>query len=594
MRYTHFQVNNYKGIASLSLDLDKPPRHPVFTLVGLNESGKTTILEAIHWFNSSEAHEPHDLIPKSQRANFNDEISVATQIALNERDREEIRNRLGRLDLVPTLIPDHVQVRRAFHYANSKVDKEEVIWKTGIRARKKKGKKERDLTHYEAERDRLIDYMTTKMLPPVVYYENFLFNVPDKIYLEKADGALSPIQRKYREVVQDVLNSLNMKLNIEDHLVARHRSGTATDRDNIRAVLDDASAHVSDVVITAWREIVKMSDRDLTITLGDGVYEDQVGLYLQIRVKEGRQTYYIRERSLGFRWFFGFILFTHFRTYRDNQRENALFLLDEPASNLHPAAQAKLLDAFASLPNKQIVIYSTHSHHMIRPEWLANAFIVKNVAMDYGNLGLRYKADDTRIDAERYYTYVAKHPKDADLFRPVLDALDYRPSLLEMVPDIVVVEGKNDFYTLRLALRELARDGVQWRVYPSTGKDKTEYVVGLYLAWGRNFMVMLDADADKTQKRLFKAFGELVTDRIFTLRDVNPGWAGWAMEDMFDARDKKKLVEIEFPGAEVSKSRLNTAIQSVVLNDIDVAFNTYTRDRFSKLVEFCDGVVDPG
>ena len=34
-------------------------------------------------------------------------------------------------------------------------------------------------------------------------------------------------------------------------------------------------------------------------------------------------------------------------------------------------------------------------------------------------------------------------------FQPILDVLDYRPSQLEMVPDLIMVEGKNDYYTLR-------------------------------------------------------------------------------------------------------------------------------------------------
>lgn len=50
MRYTSFEIENFKGIRSLRLDLDSTPKSQVYTLVGLNESGKTTILEAIDYF----------------------------------------------------------------------------------------------------------------------------------------------------------------------------------------------------------------------------------------------------------------------------------------------------------------------------------------------------------------------------------------------------------------------------------------------------------------------------------------------------------------------------------------------------------------
>src|SRR4051794_6960495 len=47
MRYRAFHFENYKGIESMDLALSGD----VTTLIGLNESGKTTILEAIFCFS---------------------------------------------------------------------------------------------------------------------------------------------------------------------------------------------------------------------------------------------------------------------------------------------------------------------------------------------------------------------------------------------------------------------------------------------------------------------------------------------------------------------------------------------------------------
>lgn len=47
MRYTHFRIKNLKGIADVQLNLVTSPVMRVHTLIGLNESGKTSILEAI-------------------------------------------------------------------------------------------------------------------------------------------------------------------------------------------------------------------------------------------------------------------------------------------------------------------------------------------------------------------------------------------------------------------------------------------------------------------------------------------------------------------------------------------------------------------
>ena len=50
MELIKMKINNFKGIDQIEFDLSKSPRNNVYTLVGINESGKTTILEAINFF----------------------------------------------------------------------------------------------------------------------------------------------------------------------------------------------------------------------------------------------------------------------------------------------------------------------------------------------------------------------------------------------------------------------------------------------------------------------------------------------------------------------------------------------------------------
>ena len=50
MRYQSFRIQNFKGIKDTTVSLQTIGGAAVFALVGLNESGKTTVLEAIHSF----------------------------------------------------------------------------------------------------------------------------------------------------------------------------------------------------------------------------------------------------------------------------------------------------------------------------------------------------------------------------------------------------------------------------------------------------------------------------------------------------------------------------------------------------------------
>ncbi len=86
MRHSHFEIKNFKGIAHVRIGLDTAPRGNIYTLVGLNESGKPTILEALNFLSyRTETLDPlnlpgysikdvHELIPISRRANFTDSI----------------------------------------------------------------------------------------------------------------------------------------------------------------------------------------------------------------------------------------------------------------------------------------------------------------------------------------------------------------------------------------------------------------------------------------------------------------------------------------------------------------------------------------
>jgi len=62
MQHTYFELRNFKGIVKTRLDFTSRPQGNVYPCVGLNESGKTTILEGLrdcckipyaHRFNNS-------------------------------------------------------------------------------------------------------------------------------------------------------------------------------------------------------------------------------------------------------------------------------------------------------------------------------------------------------------------------------------------------------------------------------------------------------------------------------------------------------------------------------------------------------------
>ena len=99
MKFLQFDIKNYKGIKKAELKLNPQGESKIFTLVGLNESGKTTILEAINSFSPDKDTEslfsnddvfkkvePKDLVPKHLKDNFNGDVTIKALLAFDDND----------------------------------------------------------------------------------------------------------------------------------------------------------------------------------------------------------------------------------------------------------------------------------------------------------------------------------------------------------------------------------------------------------------------------------------------------------------------------------------------------------------------------
>ena len=182
--------------------------------------------------------------------------------------------------------------------------------------------------------------------------------------------------------------------------------------------------NVTQVIFDEWNKIFGRNITGKQINFKcDSV--DKGNYYIEMTIQDHDGNHLISERSLGFRWFFVFLLLTQFRGFRRNMPKNVLFLFDEPASNLHPTAQAKLLDSFEKLTSKCKVLYTTHSHYMINPKWLEGTYVVKNEGLNYQEDEDKYSSKKTNIKLEQYRQFVIKNPDQTTYFQPILDLLDY-------------------------------------------------------------------------------------------------------------------------------------------------------------------------
>ncbi len=388
-------------------------------------------------------------------------------------------------------------------------------------------------------------------------------------------------------IIEDVLTSINPSYDVKSSLLDRLVSPTDANRQAQEAVENELGAKISKVVFDAWSKIQKVSKKEIVAKAG----QESGRHYIKLSVKEGHQTYAISERSLGFRWFFTFLLYTEFRKERIKTSGEILFLLDEPASNLHQTAQKSLLNTFETITTKSRLVYTTHSHHLINPDWLNSTYIIKNKGLGYRE-DEDFNSTKTEIEAYKYKQFVSQHPDQTSYFQPILDVLDYQPGSLEHIPNIAVTEGKFDYITFKYFKEIIFNDNsLSFNFYPGHGATKLDLPIGLYEAWGRKYIVVLDADREGiTQKaRYTKEISS--QDHIFTLEDIDISFRGLTTENFFDDGEKIAISR-EFNRALTSyeKSAFNTGIHILYSEKrIPDYITDATKNKFKTIINFVKG-----
>lgn len=599
MRYIKFTVKNFRGIDHVEVDLQN---NRVVTLVGLNESGKTTILEAFNSFYSMCREKIPDkkiitsFRPKS--ISFNGKIVIGAEILLDDNDKSIIADYAKQEGAKKSiLIPDTYTYTFSFDFKQSQYEKHTKACMFPI---KSIGAKKTLHETNKALWVKIIEKINKEMIPEVLYYDDFIFEVPDKIYFPLNDSAESKglKNQEWQLVLDDILRSVNpdyvsFQRNIADAWIG--------DNDLASNIVSAMEKKLDSIITKAWGDLFKSRSRAnfKEIKLNTAVAATQDYLEVSFKVKtESGKLFNLDERSKGCKWFFSFLLFTEFRKSRSHE---ILFLLDEPASNLHSSAQKNIMDAIEKLSRTSTVIYSTHSHFLINTTWLTGAHIVINKAIDEEQLDGDFTESEAKITIKRYYDLVSNSSIENAklLFQPILDALEYRYTDFDMVPDIIITEGKNDWHTFRYVFW-CVMDRRDLKLYPGRGRDSNDDIIRLYLSWGRNFVYLLDGDSpgETTKQKLVKEFGKDLDNRIYTLKDIVS--VSGATEELFTAVDKKVICDSALGDGVYDsvktnrsklKSKLNFAILQLLSRDEKVVLEDITLARFSQLIKFLEDKV---
>ena len=612
MKFTAFRIKNYKGINDTTIRLNGN-KGSIYTLVGLNESGKTTILEAINNFRhdvdgihaiaqeSISTGPIETLVPKKKKENFNDDISIIAHVRMEEQEALEIAKkcklRYG-FQIKIDDFPLEFEVTRVHKFKNSAHVRSRTLWDFDPLVKKKGGRVFRQLGDTSEEWRKMVLELG-KRFPRVIYFPTFLFDFPVKIQVSDEESQ-TPENKYFKRMVEDALASLDDPLDLDTHIVNRimemdtdlsfpefHARWMRSDEnEQVSTALEKLSQKISEEIFGRWQEVLGSDIGRKELVINHSVEPGRSGqrqVFLMFTVKDGFSRYKVSDRSLGFRWFCCFLLFTRF--FRGNEQGESIFLFDEPASNLHSKAQSKLLDSLETISaGKNDIIYSTHSHHLINPLWLETAFVVTNGNPTDGALvNADFGVENTDIHAQPYKTFVGQNADKVHYFQPILDRLEVSPSLLEATREGVFVEGKSDFYILNW-YKKYHDMNCHLDFLPIGGVTNCGTLMSLYLGLALNFVFLTDSDTEGQESKIRYLENLPVSeDAIFQIGEAFNSNKK-EIEDLI-SEEMKRAIAGKYGVSKATKKHIQRAFSEALSGQNDLPDDQETLESLKTLVE---------
>jgi len=199
----------------------------------------------------------------------------------------------------------------------------------------------------------------------------------------------------------------------------------------------------------------------------------------------------LNRRAEGFKWTFSFIVNFAAETQRSELKE-AILLLDEPARNLHPTQQAGISDLLKNLAGSNQVLYATHSPFMIFDYTPGNLLVVeldkkKHLSRIFYDY---WKADDATLTPILY-----------GLSKGLVGSITDREVGYNSRP-LIIVESMSDTMYLNAFDKFLQDPNISMKplnVVPAYSKNSVLPLSIFYHTHGYNTFVLLDNDYESNQ-----------------------------------------------------------------------------------------------
>lgn len=499
MRYKKFSIKRYRAVDSAEV----PVGNRLIPLIGVNESGKTSILKAILCFdkNSDKAAGREHLEYKNNYVVGVHESSVSADIVIDSKsDLEAISNELGLSEDDELLkeLENLFKTKKPLTLERSLNTNRRPYSVVGLESK--------------IGAPRKLAKAIYDLLPLILYFDDFTDRVPENVgftLTEEAPGYRLSNSRlsEWQNILEEVFSRATGN---QHDLLSFIKIDDSDDQDGLLSDINDA---LDEVIMEDWRRLKKargsLADdtKNLKLELRYVPYDDgsfDFQFKVADRSRGNRRYFNVVERSKGFQWFFNFLMKLKFNPKYQNTTSGAIYLLDEPGSYLHSSAQDELLKELEEISNTNTILYCTHSQHLLDPD-VINISQTRIVSKEDGLIQV-IPFGSAGIDNYQ------------GAMSPLYQALQMRTGAFNrQVKKALITEGITDYYWFSMMRKYV----VGWEMHdidviPGAGAGNLKELISWSIAWSDSYRVFLDSDKGGKEafKRYKKFFGNAESENI--------------------------------------------------------------------------------
>lgn len=571
MKYISFHIENYKAIRCVDVAVSRN----VIPLIGINESGKTTILHAILAFDKAKDHlmDGSHVDPKNKYMRMSKRNMCEISAYVSVSDYEEACEIVRESD-INTGGPLYSWCEKTILALKPiKITREcsEDLTLLNSYALDEAPREDGEKKAY----DKLKKAVITR-LPNILYFDDFSDRVPSEVafpssyYKEGQSLKTRGSNREWQEIVIEIFNrSLDGDLSLIEFC-------EIDDEDERNNYLDDVAEVLNEEIISEWRNLKSAhaafdeSESDsLKLSISARKRDDDFVFSFKVEDTElegHNRRFDITNRSKGFQWFFNFIVKLKFNPKYREHPNDAIYLLDEPGSYLHSSAQEELLAKLVEISKDNTILFCTHSQYLLDPETI-NLSDVRIVSKSDGAISITNYGDS---GAE----------KNGGAYSALNDALHLKYGLpLTHLNYCLIVEGVTDWCLMKMFLNLGSIE-----IIPGAGCTQLKSLISIAAASSKAFLVLLDKDSegDKAAEEYSGTFGDLFIYNSYQ-------YQGIAQKKKFVLEDLLSQKDIELIKQKTGCSKIKKAIVKLYYSDASIVeevkkqLSDEAKENFGKL-----------